>query len=286
MQGSLTGEMVDHGFLARDSRWYPLVRRLEYRITHLADHIITSTQQAATMVQQEFKRHHSVEPMPDCVNLDFFRPDVLSPQRRAMLRLRLGIPAKPPLVVYLGLLADYQGTHLLLKAARRIKAAGIPCHFLIMGFPSVGHYARMAANLDIVDCVTFTGMVPYERAPEYLSLGDVAVAPKLSLTEGAGKILNYMAMALPTVAYDSAINREYLGPLGTYAGPPGEVKGLADAIALLVTAQDRRADLGARLRERAGRLFCWERAAERLVNIYRHAKEGQRPCGVKSNGSR
>ncbi len=60
--------------------------------------------------------------------------------------------------------------------------------------------------------VAFTGKIPYDRAPEYLAFGDVAVAPKLSATEGSGKILNYMAMGLPVVAYDTPVSREYLVP--------------------------------------------------------------------------
>ena len=69
------------------------------------------------------------------------------------------------------------------------------------------------------DVVTFTGRVPFSDAPYYLSACDIAVAPKMSTSEGSGKLLNYMAMALPIVAYDTALNREYLGELGVYALP-------------------------------------------------------------------
>jgi glycosyltransferase involved in cell wall biosynthesis len=74
--------------------------------------------------------------------------------------------------------------------------------------------------------VTFTGAVRYEQAPAYLALGDVAVAPKLSLTEGNGKLLNYIAMGLPTVAFDTSVSREILGDLGIYA-PAGDWTALA-----------------------------------------------------------
>jgi glycosyltransferase involved in cell wall biosynthesis len=119
------------------------------------------------------------------------------------------------------------------------------------------------------DRVVFTGKVPYEESPAHLALGDIAVAPKLSATEGSGKILNYMAMALPTVAFDTPVSREYLGSLGVYASPPGDPDALARAIQALVEQPDLRRALGEGLRQRALRHFSWDRAGRQLVNIYR-----------------
>ncbi|MGD8997041.1 MAG: glycosyltransferase family 4 protein, partial [Anaerolineae bacterium] len=207
-QGSMTSEMVDHRFLDPDGPWYRWVRLLEWHIAHLPDIVVTSTQMTALILEQDFNCSGSnVYPLPDCVSLDFFRPDVLDPQTVLARRTALGIPAGRPVVAYLGLLADYQGTPHLLHAAQLLKNRGVEAHFLIMGFPGVEHYRRMAMDLEIADRVTFTGKVPYGEAPAQLALGDIAVAPKLSATEGAGKILNYMAMGLPTVAFDTPISR-------------------------------------------------------------------------------
>jgi glycosyltransferase involved in cell wall biosynthesis len=268
-QGSMTSEMVDHNFLDLDGLWYAWVRLLELRIDQMADVIITSSQHGATLLEREFNcAAHCVHPLPDCVNLDFFRPDVLTPEEIAARKATLGIPPDCPVVVYLGLLTDYQGTGLLLQAARILERRGVEAHFLIMGFPNVPRYQRMAADLGVADRVTFTGKVVYEQAPAHLALGDVAVAPKLSTTEGCGKILNYMAMALPTVAFDLPVTREYLGALGEYAGRTGNPAALADAIVRLLEDPARRAEMGQKLRQRAGRHFSWERAGRQLLTIY------------------
>jgi glycosyltransferase involved in cell wall biosynthesis len=268
-QGSMTSEMVDHHFLDPDKPWYRWLRLLEWRITHLPDAIVTSTQMTALLLERDFDcASGRVYPVPDSVNLDFFRPDVLSQEAVAERRAALGIPPGRPVVMYLGLLADYQGTPHLLQAAHLLKQRGIDAHFLIMGFPSVEHYRQMAVDLGVADWVTFTGQVPYEKAPANLALGDIAVAPKLSATEGAGKILNYMAMELPTVAFDTPVSREYLGTLGAYASPNGDPAALADAIADLLKAPARCRDIGRRLRERAGRHFSWDRAGRHLLKIY------------------
>ena len=274
LQGSMTSEMVDHRFLDPHGPWYRWVRLLERRIVHLPDTIVTSTRMTATILEQEFHCAGSkIRPLPDCVNLDLFRPDVLSSREVSERRRGLGIPPHRPVVAYLGLLADYQGTPLLLRAARELRKRGVEAHFLIMGFPGVEHYRQTAADLDVSDRVTFTGRVPYGAAPAHLALGDIAVAPKLSATEGAGKILNYMAMGLPTVAFDTPISREYLGALGTYAAPVGDPRALADAIEGVLETPGRFAEVGQALRQRASHRFSWDQAGHDLLDVYRVALE-------------
>jgi len=269
-QGSMTSEMVDHHFLNPEGPWYRWTRLLELRIAQLPDVIVTSSQQGALLLERDFNcSARRVYPLPDCVNLDFFRSDVLTPEEVATRRAALGIPPGRPVVAYLGLLTDYQGTPLLVQAAQILKQRDVDAHFLVMGFPNVSHYRRMAADLGVADRITFTGKVDYEEAPAHLSLGDVAVAPKLSATEGCGKILNYMAMALPTVAFDTPVSREYMGTKGVYAGRTGDPVALADAIAGLLNDPQRRVELGQKLRARAARHFSWDRAGRHLLSIYR-----------------
>jgi glycosyltransferase involved in cell wall biosynthesis len=109
--------------------------------------------------------------------------------------------------------------------------------------------------------------VEYRHAPLYLSLGDISVAPKISATEGSGKLLNYMAMAQPVVAYDTAVHREYLGDLGVYA-PAGDVAQFTQAITDLIHDPERGACLGRKLRQRASQEYSWHNACERIVALY------------------
>lgn len=274
-QGSLTGEMVDHRFLNPNGPWYRWVRLLEERINEMADVIVTSTQQGAVQLNH-LGDSVRIRPLPDCVNAAFFRPGVLSPEEVSARRAALGIPPQATVVVYLGLLADWQGIPQLLRAARRLKESGREVYFLVGGFPAEAYYQAQARQLGVDDRVVFTGKVPYDQSPTHLALGDIAVAPKLSATEGSGKILNYMAMALPTVAFDTPVSREYLGSLGVYASPPGDPEALARAIGVLVEQPDLRRALGEGLRQRALRHFSWDRAGRQLVRIYREVLERRR----------
>ncbi|MBN1178881.1 MAG: glycosyltransferase family 4 protein [Anaerolineae bacterium] len=268
-QGSLTGEMVDHRFLDPNGRWFRWVRLLEDNIDHMADKIVTSTQDGAIQLERQCDCDADyVRPLPDCVNLAFFHPDVLSAGEVAARRAALGLPIDRPVVAYVGLLADYQGIPHLLQAAQILKLRQVDVRFLIGGFPAVEHYRRMADDLGIGEQVIFTGKVPYHDTPAQLALGDIAVAPKLSATEGSGKILNYMAMELPTVAFDTPVSREYLGGLGVYAKPAGDPAALADGIQKLALDPELRLSLGKALRRRAALHFSWDRSGRQLVRTY------------------
>ena len=268
-QGSLTGEMLDHGFIRPDSATHYWLRRLEERIVEMPDAVVTSTVHSAELLAQNFNRTDNVYPLPDSVNLDFLTPTCLTPEDRQQRRVELGIPPDRKVVVYLGLLADYQGIPQLLEAAARLRARGEAVTFLVMGFPRVEYYRDYAHNLGLTDQdVIFTGKMPYEAIPEHLVLGDVAAAPKISATEGSGKILNYMAMALPVVAYDTPVSREYLGDLGIYATPPSDVDALARALTVALHKASEDAQFGAQLREHARRHFSWERTGRQLIDIY------------------
>jgi glycosyltransferase involved in cell wall biosynthesis len=205
------------------------------------------------------------------VNTEALRPRAFhNPDELTALRARLGIPADRRLIVYLGLLAEYQGVGLLLEAMQQLVQRRPDAHLLLMGFANEMYYGQRAIDLGIGEHVTLTGRVPYSDAPTYLALGDVAAAPKLSLTEGAGKMLNYMAVGLPVVAFDTPVAREYLALDGIYA-KPGDVNSLAQCLDSALPGPgplDRYSQAGQRLRQRAVQAFGWESAGRQIVQVY------------------
>lgn len=269
-QGSLTAEMVDHNFLDKNGPVYPTLHRIERFISRrLPQAVLTSSLQAADLLRDEFAVPPGlIHPLPDCADTETFDPARFDAVDQAALRQQLAIPPDRPIVAYLGLLTDYQGIPHLLQAAQQLRQAHENVHFLVMGYPNEGAYRQQAHELGLADWVTFTGKVAYNKAAFYLSLGDIAVAPKMSLTEGSGKLLNYMALAQPVVAYDTAVHQEYLGEYGVYA-PVGDVTTFAQGIRSLLHDPARRVELGQQLRQRAQTHYSWQAAGERIVAIYR-----------------
>jgi glycosyltransferase involved in cell wall biosynthesis len=263
LQGSLAGEVSDHTGGNLKQLVHNVFDRAETWLTTLPDHIVTSSTRFADQVIERFERT-DVTTLADAVDTDRFQPG----QQNGELRRQLGVPADSQLVVFLGVLTSYQGVDHLLDAARRILDRRQDVHFLVMGYPNVEHYTERAADLGIGDHVTLPGRIEYDRAAEYISMGDVAVSGKLSLTEANGKLFNYMACGLPVVVYESPVNREILGDDGCYARY-ADIDALASEIETLLDDSDRRRQLGARLRDRAIEKFSWDRAGSDLVDLYR-----------------
>jgi glycosyltransferase involved in cell wall biosynthesis len=153
-----------------------------------------------------------------------------------------------------------------------------------MGYPDPASYRAYAESLGIGDRVTLPGRIYYRDAHAYLALGDVAVAPKLSTTEGSGKISNYMAMGLPVVVFDTPVSREMLGPVGYYA-QPGSAPDLAAQIGQALAQPADAVARGAAGRARVIADFSWEQGARQIEAIYRQVLQPERPASAPQEPS-
>jgi glycosyltransferase involved in cell wall biosynthesis len=279
-QGSMTSEMLDHGFVTTTSPLYVPLTRLERFINTRADAVLPSTHNAAELLRRDGSVPSArLHPVPDGVDTERFRPFDGSPAwtaQRAELRAQLGIPPDRRIVAYIGLLAPYQGTNVLIEAARLLVARRPDVHFLIMGHPDPHSYARFAESLGVGGHVTLPGRIIYRDLHSYLALGDVAVAPKMSMTEGNGKIANYMAMGMATVAFETPVAREILADTGLYAAF-GSAEDLAAKLELALDDRDLAARLGAAARARAVAELSWDRAAAMIEGIYAEAAARRHP---------
>jgi glycosyltransferase involved in cell wall biosynthesis len=267
-QGSLSEELRSHRFFVGSRRIYKIIKFLEQKIDNSADLIITSSQKMAqSLLDYQKIPKNKVFFTMDGVDTDFF----CSRRDSTLLRERLNVPRDRKIIVYLGLLNEYQGTDCLLKSIETILRHRSDVHFIIMGFPDEKKYAEYAQQMNISDHITFTGRVNYSDAPQYLAIGDMAVSPKLSKTEANGKLYNYMACGLPTVVFDSPVNREILGDLGIYAKVFGDPDSFAAAIEFGLNNEELLSFLRQKLRERAVSEFSWNSVAEKILNVYANA---------------
>ena len=262
-QGSLSEEMLDHHFIRPGGLRERVVRRLERLIDRLPSVIVPSGTAARDHLLSRGAPEKQIRLLSDAVDTSRFDPCKHRGSRQ-QVRANLGIPDNARVVIYLGLLAEYQGTSLLIDAAGILLEAQHDIYVVIAGYPGVDHYVQYASRLAHANRILFPGRIAYRDAPALLAAGDVAVAPKQSSTEGNGKLFNYMAMKLPTVAIDTPPNRLILADLGHLINP-GDPHQFAAAIEqAFQDTQERRT----KLRERVSCYFSWSERVHDLENVY------------------
>ena len=127
---------------------------------------------------------------------------------------------------------------------------------------------KLAEELGISDDVTFLGWVPNVTLPDYYRAAAISVVP--SLEEGFGiPAAEAMGCEVPVVASDAGGLPEVVehGVTGLVV-PRGDTAALAEAIGSLLADPARRRRMGAAGRERALRLFDWDRTAEQFERLY------------------
>jgi glycosyltransferase involved in cell wall biosynthesis len=263
LQGSLTGELIDHHAIPAGGPLPALSWAIERASIRGPDRILASSAAFARHLADQWGIGDRVVALPDGVDSTVFRAGLPVEE----LRRGLGLTGRR-VVVYLGVLTPHQGIDDLIAAWPTVTIQMPDAHLLLMGYPNEARYRDAVERAGLAGSVTITGRIDYAEAPRYLALGDVAVSAKRSATEANGKLLNYMAMGLPTVAYDKPVAREILGPAGVLV-PSGDTAALGAAcIGLLRNPSDRKWR-GETLRERAVTVFDWRSLAGKLIEIYR-----------------
>jgi glycosyltransferase involved in cell wall biosynthesis len=134
----------------------------------------------------------------------------------------------------------------------------------------------LAERLGITRDVTFLGWVPNSELPQYYRAAALSVIP--SLEEGFGiPAAEAMGCETAVVASDAGGLPEVVehGVTGLIV-PRGDSNALAAAIGDLLADPARRARMGQAGRERALRLFDWDRSAEQFEQIYAGIGAGAR----------
>lgn len=261
-QGSLSGESLSHGFYKKGSIIHCLFTKIESFINQRADAIITSS----TSGKDELTDNWNIPVQKTYSLIDGVDTSIFKPYQKKVNRKKFGIPDDAQVIVYLGLFNHYQGLDTLLNALEIVFANNPKAHALLMGFPDK-MYRQKAANLGLGSRIHFTGRIPYNEAPEFLSIGDIAVSPKLSKTEANGKLFNYMACGLPTVVFESKINREILSDHGIYADFANP-ESFAQKILTTLNDKDKLKAVGVEIRNYALNEHSWKSRGQELINIY------------------
>jgi glycosyltransferase involved in cell wall biosynthesis len=195
-------------------------------------------------------------------------------------RFRSAVPdpalkrGKPYLVTYLGVMAPQDGVDLLLEAIAHIVGARgrNDIAFVLMGSGDSYQELKAQASARGLDpYVTFTGRIPDEEVARTISTADVCVSPdpKNDLNDFStmNKVLEYMALGRPVVAFDLKETRYSAGGAALYA-TPNDSADFGDRILELLADPARREAMGRGGRERLRAVLAWSHSRAALVRSY------------------
>ncbi len=198
------------------------------------------------------------------------QPYLDADSRRNDIRKRLGIGEGQQVIGMIGRLYHLKGQEYLMKAFAEIAAKIPETRLLLVGDgilrKSLEEYAR---EKGIEDKVIFTGLVPPETIPGYVSAMDILA--HTSLREGLPKaVAQGFAGGKAVVAFDVDGSRELVinGKTG-FLIPPRDEGMLKEKLLWLLQNPGESHIMGNKGRERVEDLYPVHKMVERIENIYK-----------------
>lgn len=183
-----------------------------------------------------------------------------------------------PSLVYLGTLAPWQGLNCLVQAMPAILAEFPDAALHLVGpYKKTQHkeLLKLAKKVGVEEQkVNFTGPVPPEETPGWLTRAAVCLAPLAwndrNVSQGCCpiKLLEYAAASRPIVAADLPVVRELLREDECLFFIPGDPADLARHVIQVLRDRSAAQAMAARASRRVRRKFTWQRAGEELLEVY------------------
>lgn len=269
----LDAPIVAHHHHLDPSPWNGVI---EKRVVEAAERVVVGSEFARRQLREELGAR------VDHVSVVYYGVDEsLAPAApRPDLLRRHGLTGHP-VVLYFGGLKGRKNLFLLLDIWSAVVRVRPEARLVVAGGgPLLPALRRDAERRGILETVAFTGYVPAAEKAAHFNLADVFVFP--SALEGFGlSVAEAMASGLPVVASDrGSIPELVVDGAGGFVCDPGEPGHFVERLLMLLGDRSLREKLGAANRERAERLFRWDRCAGETLRVYEAALEAWRARGM------
>ncbi|KAA9106629.1 glycosyltransferase family 4 protein [Microbacterium rhizomatis] len=183
-------------------------------------------------------------------------------------------PADTVNLVYVGIMGPQDGVdqvlHVVDELVHRRGRTNVTATLLGFG-DCLESLKAEATALHLDDFVTFTGRVDRVQMAEHLSRSDIGLCPDprtpLNDVSTMNKTMEYMAYALPSVAFDLA-ETVVSGDNTVLYAPSGDFSAFVDEVERLIDDPVLRARLGRAARKRAHEIMDWRPQAEAYVGVF------------------
>jgi glycosyltransferase involved in cell wall biosynthesis len=152
---------------------------------------------------------------PNCIDPVVFNPERFTGPETNQVRSRHGISPDAIVATFIGTFGNWHGIERLAEAIHRMVDADESwlkehrLHFLLIGDGvKMGTVREILAGEKYQLYYTLTGLVPQDKAPEYLAASDIFLSPHIPNPDGSRffgsptKLFEYMAMERGIVASD------------------------------------------------------------------------------------
>ena len=245
-----------------------ILRSLRRASCRVADLVITTNESQRVVCERDSKRSTPVVVVRNGPDTDRFRPVDPDPELRSRASTVLG---------YVGIMGPQDGVDRLLRAVyelvHRRGIRSLLC-LLVGSGDELPRLRALARELDIEAHVHFAGWVGSDHElARLLCTADICVVPDppnpVNDRSTMIKVMEYMCLHKPIVAYDLPETRYTAGEAAVYAESDDPVC-LAESIQLLANDSARRTRMGEEGARRIHDRFKWEHSAEVLKSVYRH----------------
>lgn len=250
----------------RERAQYYVLRWLEQMTYRTADMVISTNESYRAIAMGRGQRAGEdvvvVRSGPETHRMRPLHPDPATPRDRRKT------------LAYLGIMGPQDGVEQVLVVMHELvhKRGRTDVRAVLMGFGDCYDDLRsICTRLGLDDCVTFTGRANLDMIADQLSLADVGVCPDLKSplndVSTMNKTMEYMAYALPSVAFDLVETRVSGGDSVLYV-PSGDTTGFADAVERLLDDEELRCTMGREARRRVSEELDWRAQAVKYRSVF------------------
>jgi glycosyltransferase involved in cell wall biosynthesis len=177
-------------------------------------------------------------------------------------------------LVYLGIMGPQDGVDTILEVMAELvhRRGRTDVQATLLGFGDcLKDLQRQSLELGLQEVVTFTGRADASMIAEHLSAAQVGLCPDLKTplndVSTMNKTMEYMAYALPSVAFDLVETRVSGADSCLYV-PSGDIAAFADAVERLLDDVELRVEMAVRARRRVSEVLDWRPQAEAYVGVH------------------
>ncbi|MEL7156222.1 MAG: glycosyltransferase family 4 protein, partial [Actinomycetota bacterium] len=242
-----------------------LLRRFERLSTRIADVVVTTNETAR---RRHINRNRvdpgSITVVRNGPDLDLVREVAPAPAARRDGRTT---------ILYVGSMGRHDGVGELLDAVEVLvtELGRTDAFCVLVGDGAAGDEVRARCRALGPEHAIMTGWLDHTEVPAYLSAADICVAPEPSNEYNDGctviKLMEYMALGKPIVAFDLPEHRVTAGEAALYARP-NDTRHFAEQLSELMDDEARRHQLGSAARQRVIDQLAWHHQVDDLLAAY------------------